>query len=90
MQDTPSLLLSNGTFEAHQLQERSNMLQESGLSPTLLTSQELRDAEPALTVPDTMMGLMLSSDAQIVRNALMECPMAAKASCHEVWLLRTL
>ena len=66
MQDTGSLLLATNELEAEQLKERTAQLAEKGLVPEVLDSQSLRDAEPALHVPDIMNGLRLQTDAQIV------------------------
>lgn len=65
-----SLLLASDALEKEQLEERAAQLQGEGLSPILLDSRELQEAEPDLQVSDSMSGLLLQTDAQIVSNQL--------------------
>ena len=68
LQETGSILLASDATESEQLQERAIKLQHEGLMPAVLSSQDLREAEPALRVSDDMSGLLLKTDAQIVSN----------------------
>lgn len=68
LQETGSILLASDATESEQLQERAIQLQYEGLTPAVLSSQDLREAEPALRVSDDMSGLLLKTDAQIVSN----------------------
>lgn len=55
-------------MESDQLKEREAQLIAEGLSPALLDSRNLQEAEPALHVTETMSGLLLETDAQIVES----------------------
>ncbi len=66
VQETGSLLLATNAEERWQLEERAEQLRGEGLTPEVLDSKALREAEPSLRVSDSMSGLLLKTDAQIV------------------------
>ena len=75
-QETGSLLLANGAAEGEQLHQQVKQLQAEGLTPEVLSSKALREAEPALLVTDDMTGLLLKTDAQIVSEAQLQTLLA--------------
>lgn len=69
VQGNGSLLLATTEAEVQQLHARADLLQQQGLKGVVLLSpRELKMHEPALRLPTGSMGLLVGSDAQIVRN----------------------
>ena len=64
-----SLLLATIPEEQQQLSARATMLQQQGVAGVeLLDQQQLQREEPALKLPSGATGLMVTSDAQLVRG----------------------
>eukprot|EP00878_Enallax_costatus_P028888 GHUV01031243.1.p1 GENE.GHUV01031243.1~~GHUV01031243.1.p1 ORF type:complete len:258 (+),score=44.37 GHUV01031243.1:133-906(+) len=75
-----SLLLATTAAEIQQLEARAVMLQQQGIPGVLLLSpRELKMHEPALKLPTGSMGLLVSSDAQIVRGCV--CAVLHRRPC---------
>jgi L-2-hydroxyglutarate oxidase LhgO len=69
LQATGSILLATSEEEQQQLADRATMLQQQGLEGVvLLDQQQLQREEPALKLPPGAAGLMVTSDAQLVRG----------------------
>ena len=67
-QEKGSLLLAKGAEEQQQLADRHAMLQQANVSAKLFDSHALQILEPALAVSPDMHGLLVASDAQMVRQ----------------------
>lgn len=80
------MLLATTAAEVQQLEARAVMLQQQGIPGVLLLSpRELKMHEPALQLPTGSIGLLVSSDAQIVRGWVYD--ILSKLCCAVLWCM---
>ena len=71
-QPAGSLLLAASDADASQLADRQRLLEDAGVQAELWDADRLHAEEPAVG-PGISAGLLVQSDAQLVRHTLLQC-----------------